>query len=239
MKDSISINSFIFNINKRRYCEIEQSYKDIIDKIDDKIDDNSIIYLSKIYKTNKQFVKLQIDKKTYFIRVQYRTYEKLQTINIKEFCNYLISIGHEKEMIQRLLFFFYCDLTYNNTGKIRYTFAQMMAKFPNKLLILNDYLNKYVFNAKIIDKIIFSCKYLASYASYLLVITNKEYLLFDKKEVINKVAKFNQKIKDCIHIGPFILTNLTRNIDFKKKYEVRRKYLLIKWANYLKIIEDN
>ena len=229
MKKSIIINNLIKQTRQKSMKEVDKQIQDIIYKINN----NQEVESFGFYKKSNSIIRLTINEKTFYLRLFVNRSEEIYTKNIRVFINYLSSHNYDIKMIERLLFFFYGDLSYNNIGTTRYSFNELKEKFPNKLIILNNYLNSYVFNDTIIDKLVFSNDNLSCFISYLLVYDNGKFYLFERNQV--KKLLLSRKYRySSIHIGPFVLNNKKRNIDFDKDFEYRRQYLVIKWHDYLK-----
>ena len=116
-----------------------------------------------------------------------------------------------------MLFLLWGDLTYNNTGKVRYDSNTLYTNFSDKLCKVNKELNKKEIIKSIISKYLFSDDIITKKINYILYYNNKwKVISFDK--LINLLTNTNFNYEKIIYSGPLIIQSKARNLNFKKEY---------------------
>ena len=222
---------FIKAVNDKYIKDLSIEYKEIIVSLFESFDEYEKIKVEKIYKSKKSLISIKIGNKKEYLNILFKKYHVIAETSIIQFTNFLKSNKVNSKIIEDLLFLLWGDLTYNNTGKVRYDSNTLYTNFSDKLCKVNKELNKKEIIKSIISKYLFSDDIITKKINYILYYNNKwKVISFDK--LINLLTNTNFNYEKIIYSGPLIIQSKARNLNFKKEYESYRNYISIRWYYY-------
>ena len=206
---------FIKAVNDKYIKDLSIEYKEIIVSLFESFDDYEKIKVEKIYKSKKSLISIKICNKKEYLNILFKKYHVIAETSIIQFTNFLKSNKVNSKIIEDLLFLLWGDLTYNNTGKVRYDSNTLYTNFSDKLCKVNKELNKKDIIKSIISKYLFSDDIITKKINYILYYNNKwKVISFDK--LINLLTNTNFNYEKIFYSGPLIIQSKARNLNYKK-----------------------
>ena len=206
---------FIRQIDNKCLNQLSKENKELIKQLFSDVNENEIIKIEKIYKSKKSLISIKVNQQKEYVNILFKNYHIIAEPSIIQFVNLLKSKKVYKKTIDDFLFLMWGDLTYNNTGKVRYDSNTIYTNYFDKLCLVNERLNQLDILKTIFLKYLFSDENITKKINYLLYKVNNEWKIISFEKLINKLKniQYNNKI---LFVGPLIIQNKARNINFKK-----------------------
>lgn len=227
---------FIRQIDNKCLNQLSNKNKELIKQLFIDVNENEIIKIEKIYKSKKSLISIKVNQQKEYINILFKNYHIIAEPSITQFVNLLKSKNINKKIIDDLLFLLWGDLTYNNTGTVRYDSNTIYTNYFDKLSLVNEKLNQIDILKTIFLKYLFSDENITKRINYLLYKVNDEWKIISFEKLINKIENTQYKNNKIIYVGPLIIQNKARNINFKKEYESYRNHISIRWYYYNKYL---
>ena len=222
--------------SKYRHTKVKMlnsNLKEIIKDIYGKVKERDDISIVKIYPMRRKAIKINYKGDIVYAMILDDEAETICEENVYKFIKILKIFGINEHIINSMLLFHWSDLTYDNTGKVRYPIKYMYQKFPNKLANINKVFNSIQMQNKILNKYIFYDPKRTFHISYIIYKKDGIYKTISKEEASKKILAYKED-DDKIHVGPLQIHNKKRNIIRNKACETQRYYIKFIWRDYLK-----
>ena len=225
-------------LHGKHFYELNHNLKNnLILKLSNDINDETIINCYKIDKAYKPDLRIKINKKAYLISVKKGTGNSLHQEPIKTFTDYIKKIkGCDEEIINSIKYYIWGDNTYDGTGTIAERMNAMYLKkyYPEILTKIQDFFN--LNKRTLIDRFIkYGTKRESEYAQFMYYGTVSNGII----RPIDNVAEYLSKIsKPILSVGGLTFQAWNRNINGGNKSEKKRGVIQLKWGNINKELSN-
>lgn len=218
---------FINYLNNKKFEELNILMQEVIQKLYPNIKNKDIIKASKYGRYAKADIVVSVRNKERGISLKCGYKNSVHLEPIKNFTEFLLMNGEQKEKIDIFLRFLYSDGTNNNTGTKRITNAEYIDKNKADIEILNKMFNKY--KKKLIKRFLIDTyvKYKVKADIFIHGGIN-DFIWVTAEEVENYLEK-EEINSSSVHSGKLYIQNWNKNIKRNEKYEYCREYIQVKW----------
>jgi len=232
--------AFAKAINKKKYKNLSEKYKEFIKFIFNDIKANDILECKRYMTTDKADVYIKLNDVIKNISIKSGIRVSVHAERIESFTKFLKDIHINEHIINYLLMYHYGDFTLDGSGITRLPAKDLKERYEKEIRIFNKYVNYKSIIKKIIQRCLVEGTSRVNTADYIYYVD--ENLYASKEEIIDYMS--NNKAQDIIapHFSYLIYQNWNRNIIYNPKLESHRYYCQLKWPSIiddLKIIRLN
>ena len=225
-------------LHGKYFYELNHNLKNnLILKLSNDIDNETIISCCKIGGANKADLGIKINKKAYLISVKKGTGNSLHQEPIRTFIDYIKKIeGCDEEIINSVKYYIWGDNTYDGTGPIadRMNAIYLKKYHPEILTKIQKFfdLNKKI----LIDRFIkYGTKRESEYAQFIYYGTVSNGIIRPIDNVVEYLSKITKPI---LSVGGLTFQAWNRNINGGNKSEKKRGVIQLKWGNINKELSN-
>ncbi|MGM9874166.1 MAG: hypothetical protein ACI31G_04620 [Bacilli bacterium] len=224
---------FVFKLNNKKFKELTNNFKNMINEIFGVVDDNQLIECSLHPGFQKPDVKIKCADREVYVSIKSGRATEIHEESVKDFVLFLKAEGISRESIKTVLFYIYGDGSYDGSGKRRYEYNELRMMLRTRIKLLNIELNKSKdFVKKVIEKYLFKGSRKEFIEADYIYFGNADYgVICNKKQIFKHIDVKNWSFMSNPHIGPLQFRPHARYINKPVKNEKYRHIVDIWWAN--------
>lgn len=223
---------FIMYLNNKRIKQLNLQLKELIYGLYNYVDEDDIVNAWKNSKRGKCNIFISINGIIKGLCIKENNYNSFHTESIKNFCNFMYSLGASKEIVTKYLTYQFADGTINGHGLERMSLNQFRKYHLKEIKEINLFLNNEIIKEKAIDRFIIKGRKSYYAVDAIICGTPDEFRwisINDVKKMIMKRCKINDNV---VHIGPLLCQPLNRCLNYNNRYSYGRYYVQIKWESF-------
>lgn len=235
MKKELTINGFQNEIiiakylNNKKVKEVNPIFKDLITKLYQNIDEESIIKSQIDYTKKKYDLIINIKDVIKRISIKKGINNSVHVEGISSFIHFLIDSGIEKNVIEEYLKYHYADGTTNGTRKKRLSSEKYKEQNQDKIDYINSKINTPYILERAINRFILQGKNSGIKIDGIIYGTVNDFFFLTKAEIKDIIMSQINLKSTGVHFCPLFCGPMTRNLNNNPKYESKRFCIQIKW----------
>lgn len=221
-------------LNDHYFNELNSNLKRFITFIFKDFNLNDKIYCKKIRKNEKADIFIKIGSNIKYISLKSGSENSIHVEKLRQFINFLLNLGVEKNIIDNLLIYHYGDDTLIGNGKKRYSANESKLRYKDEIMKFNNFISKSNTMVEIIDRFIFVGNDVSNNRVDAIYYGDLDIGIWcTRKELLNYCLKHKCMHINTPHFSSLVYQNWCRNVLFNKKSESHREYIQIKWFSIL------
>lgn len=213
----------------RKVKDLNSEFKELIIKLYKNISLNDIVKARMEYGNKKYDIIISINGVEKIISIKSGISNTIYTEKISDFIIFLLEVGVDNNVIKEYLNYHYGDGTLNGTGKTRLSVFEYQKLNQDKIDYINTKINDENIINKVIDKYILQSSNLKTEVDAIVYGTEFDFFFITKEEIRKTIINKKDTTSTSIHFGKLHCKPAVRCLNFDKKYERRRHYVVINW----------
>jgi len=222
---------FVKYLNKKYIYELNPMFKELIEALYGKLDDNEMITCWKNKLPQKSDIFIKIDGKIKGISLKKGIKNSIHVERITEFIHFLIENKIERKNIISYLKYHYADGTTNGKGINRLSIEEYKKTHQQSIDDLNNQLNNKDLLNKAIDKFILKGNNSKYYIDAIVYGEVNDFIWILKQDIRNIILSKMNVYSTSVHFGPITCQPKNRCLNYNPKYEKERYCVQLKWYN--------
>lgn len=224
-------------INGKKFNEISMHMQKILLTMFGNIDSNDELSAEIVMGFKKPDIQVKYKNVTKYISIKGGNNENVHKEEVKTFVLFLRNLGVSIKTQQTILYYHYSDRTMDGSGKIRYTFSEMMKILGKRIKEANEELNnsKFIIENSVTRALFDGVIQPIVKADYIYHGDEKAGILCSQEEILNYINKNAYYAETRLHIGPLVFFPHGRYPGLKPLNEIqkkRREKVGLKWLNF-------
>lgn len=232
-------NEFINSINNKKFKELSENLRRILNIIFPALSDNDLIVAEHCDPSGKPDVKISVNNESHYISLKTNTAKHIHSEELEKFIGKLEDFEISKTSIDTIKKFHFGDGTTDGSGINRMTYDELFPIMINDIKNANEELNSY--NEKVV-KLVEKFVFIGNNAS----IPEADFIyhgsinfgvLCSRKQIVKHLRRRNYDYMRNLHIGPLQFHPYARYANFKERNPYKRKIINFVWVNFVQDLE--
>lgn len=228
LKNELSI---IEAINDKKYNELSNNMKNIVERMFTKIDEDAVFIAEKADPRGKPDIIVHHNGETHYMSVKSGNNEQVHAEALDKFIQFVKSYGFSDATINTMLLFHYGDGTFDGTGTVRHDRDTLMVMMKRDIQSANEELNaNRKFMMDLFARVVFDGNYSDLPGADFIYHGNKDYgVLCSRVQIVKHLRRRTYSFITSPHVGPIMYRPYVRYTDFKEMHPEKRNIVNFKW----------
>lgn len=230
--------SFVKALNSKRYCELEERFKKLIDSIFLNVKCDDMIYCFKNDKEQKSDIFISCNNEIRGISIKTGHKNSMHVERISDFISFLITNNVDRQVIIEYLRYQYGDGTTNGTGCARIGSNDYKEMYQDRIDYINDNINVFPILEKAIDRFILKGRNSDIFIDGIIYGDTSDFVFIKRDDIKNIILSKIDSYSTGVHLGCLSIQPLNRCLNYNKTYDYARFLVQIKWYNIFNDYKD-
>jgi hypothetical protein len=222
-------------IDGKTFPQLSNNLKHILKEMFNDVDDTSVFTAYKADPRGKPDIIIVYKRIIHFVSVKSGADETIHSEEVTKFMAFLRENGISSKTQETFLLYQYGDGTTDGTGKVRYSYEELLPKISDRVGEANKELNyDKSFLVRAADRLLWRGNFLELPGADYIYHGNPEYgIICSKAQVEKHLRRKSFSFYHSLHIGPIHPRPYARYIDFSDPYPAKRNVVCFKWVRMI------